>query len=107
MRLPTTLGSLALSLLLSSVDANAQVTVYGQIPLAQTLSAPGAATTTLAAYNDTELIPPPLPTALARQFKVDLQKDAVNVPNLSMQHLTASFFGFSIEMSVINQVRKC
>ncbi|KAF9449694.1 glycoside hydrolase family 79 protein [Macrolepiota fuliginosa MF-IS2] len=98
-------SSLVLSLLLSSTkEVNAGITVYGQRPLAQTLSAAGPATTTLAAYNDTELIPPPLPTALNRQPKVELQRDAVNVQGLSMPHRTASFFGFSIEMSVINQV---
>lgn len=103
----STFCSLALSLLsFSTAGVNAQVTVYGQIPLAQTMSAVGPATTTLAAYNDTELIPPPLPTAHVREFKVDLQKDGVNVPNLSMPHKTASFYGFSIEMSVINQVRE-
>lgn len=102
----STLCSLALSLLLSTAGANAQVTIYGQTPLAQTASAAGPATTTLAAYNDTELVPPPLPTAHNRQFKVDVQRDAVNVPNLSIPHRTASFFGFSIEMSVINQVRE-
>ncbi|KXN83267.1 hypothetical protein AN958_01638 [Leucoagaricus sp. SymC.cos] len=102
MRIPT-FTSLALSLLLVG-KANARVTVYGQAPLAQTKTAANAATTTLAAYNDTELVPPPLPTAHLREFKVDLQRDAVNVPGLSIPHKTASFFGFSIEMSVINQV---
>ncbi|KXN82401.1 hypothetical protein AN958_02606 [Leucoagaricus sp. SymC.cos] len=100
----TSACSLALSLLLSTSPVLASVTVYGQAPLAQTLSAPGAATTTLAAYNDTELVPPPVPTGLNRNFKVDLQQSAVNVPNLSIPHKTASFFGFSIEMSVISQL---
>ncbi|EKM76173.1 hypothetical protein AGABI1DRAFT_115938 [Agaricus bisporus var. burnettii JB137-S8] len=99
--------SLALSLLsLAQTGVNAAVTVYGQTPLGVTRSASGTepTQTTLAAYNDTELIPPPLPTSVVREFKVDLQRDAASVPNLSIPHKTASFFGFSIEMSVINQV---
>jgi hypothetical protein len=102
--------SLALGLLsLTRTGVDASVTVYGQTPLGKTWSATGAAATptTLAAYNDTELIPPPLPTNVVREFKVELQKDAGSVSNLSIPHKIASFFGFSIEMSVINQVRKC
>jgi hypothetical protein len=101
--------SLALSLLnLAGTGVHAYVTVYGQTPLGKTWSATGAGPTptTFAAYNDTELIPPPLPTNVVREFKVELQRDAMSVPNLSIQHKIASFFGFSIEMSVINQVRE-
>jgi hypothetical protein len=105
MHIPTSLN-LALNLLLVVRQAQASVTVYNQIPLGQirTQTASAAATTTLAAYSDMELVPPPLPTPLNTQFQVNLQRDAGNVPGLSIPHKTASFFGFSIEMSVINQV---
>jgi hypothetical protein len=97
-------GLLLLGLGTKPQSVQAQITVYGQIPLAQTRSAANAATPTLAAYNDTELVPPPLPTALTRDLNINLQRDAGTVSGLSIPHKTASFFGFSIEMSVINQV---
>jgi hypothetical protein len=105
MRFPSTYG-LGLSILLCASRVSASVTVYGQVPLGQTVSG-SAATPTFAAYDDTELIPPPVPSGFNTNFKIDLQSDAVNVPNLSIPHKAASFFGFSIEMSVISQIRKC
>jgi hypothetical protein len=86
---------------ISNVEA---VTVYGQIPLQQTYTAARASPTVLAAYNDTQLGPPPVPSP--RQFSLTLQHDAAVVPGLSIPHIGTSFFGFSIEMSVISQVRK-
>ncbi|KAF9458514.1 glycoside hydrolase family 79 protein [Collybia nuda] len=83
------------------------VTVYGQIPLGQTSTASGPEATQkslLAAYDETLLTPPPLPNDRApTAFTLNLQANNATVPNLSiMQH--GSFYGFSIEMSVITQL---
>jgi hypothetical protein len=82
------------------------VTVYyapGQTPLASG-SAAAAAYTGAAAYNPTTLIPPPVPTQKPpMQFDIGLKKGETN--NLSIKQ-SGSFVGFSIEMSVVNQVCK-
>lgn len=85
------------------------VTVYGQIPLGQTSSATGAnpeatAKSLLAAYDETLLTPPALPNDRApTAFTLNLQASNASVNGISiMQH--GSFYGFSIEMSVITQV---
>ncbi|KAF8991302.1 glycoside hydrolase family 79 protein [Cyathus striatus] len=103
--------------MLASARVNAEVTVYGQVPLGQissslaaaasaTQTGPNPALTTLPAYDETILIPPPVPSpAPPRQFTVEMQRDAANVNGLSIPHRGAAFFGFSIEMSVVNQVR--
>ena len=82
------------------------VTVYGQIPLGQTVStAAGAQQTSAAAYNDTLLTPPPVPSpAPARNIALQLQRDAAQTTGLSIPHNGGGFFGFSIEMSVVQQV---
>jgi hypothetical protein len=83
----------------------AAVTVYGQIPLGftQTVSTNNP-TTTLAAYNDTILIPPPVPNPLpANAFTLELPAAAADFAGLSIRQ-PGSFYGFSIEMSVITQV---
>jgi hypothetical protein len=87
---------------------HAAVTVYYQIPLGlenATLSPNPTDYSGPAAYNPTTLIPPPVPTpAIQNQFGVQLTNGGV--PGLSInQH--GSFFGFSVEMSVANQVREC
>ncbi|KAF5371017.1 hypothetical protein D9615_010017 [Tricholomella constricta] len=97
---------------LSTVRA---VTVYGQIPFGQTSAA--AATATGAdglaptgipspvtnAYDETRLIPPPPPQDQPLAFTLNLAASNASVPNLSiMQH--GSFYGFSIEMSVVTQL---
>ncbi|KAF6757669.1 hypothetical protein DFP72DRAFT_890314 [Ephemerocybe angulata] len=64
--------------------ALAQVTVYGQLPLGQVMA--NLSTTTPAAYNDTVL------------------KDATAQGGLSVPHNGPSFYGFSIEMSVVTQL---
>jgi hypothetical protein len=94
---------LILSFLPSSYAA---VTVYGQLPLAQTNTAYRPSATTLAAYNDTALTPPPIPSpAPPRQFTITLQQNANAVTGLSIPHTGGlSFFGFSIETSVVSQV---
>ncbi|PFH50113.1 glycoside hydrolase family 79 protein [Amanita thiersii Skay4041] len=83
------------------VDA---VTVYyqqGQSPFATT-SANAANYTGAAAYNPTVLQPPPVPPGLPTQYAIQLQNGGapagVSIPQLG------SFVGFSIEMSVVNQV---
>ncbi|KAF5347305.1 hypothetical protein D9756_009946 [Leucocoprinus leucothites] len=99
-----TAWNLGLSLVLWAFQASAEVTIYGQIPLAQTLSAAASTQTALAAYDDTVLTPPPVPSGLNQFPRVELQSQANAVQGLSIPHTTGSFFGFSIEMSVINQL---
>ncbi len=84
----------------------ASVTVYGQLPLAQTNTAYRSSPTTLAAYNDTVLAPPPIPSpAPPQEFLMVLQQTADAVRGLSIPHTGGlSFFGFSIETSVVSQV---
>jgi hypothetical protein len=91
-----------ISLLLSHA-AFAAVTVYHQTPLGlETQTADAASYTGAAAYNPTVLTPPPIPNPpVPHQFNIQVQNGGV--PGLSIkQH--GGFFGFSIEMSVINQV---
>ncbi|GLB45264.1 putative glycosyl hydrolase family 79 C-terminal beta domain [Lyophyllum shimeji] len=90
------------------------VTVYGQTPFGltsalRTLTAtsegavPTATEKPLAAYDETILKPPPLPQDQSLTFTLNLAATNASVPNLSiMQH--GSFFGFSIEMSVLTQI---
>ncbi|TFK29209.1 hypothetical protein FA15DRAFT_664535 [Coprinopsis marcescibilis] len=96
----------ALALLSGVSYAIAQVTVYGELPLGQTQSfAEWQTTTVRAAYNSTQLQVPALPVeAITNAFTMQLAKDAAVVSGLSIPHVGAGFFGFSIEMSVINQV---
>ncbi|KAF9051565.1 glycoside hydrolase family 79 protein [Panaeolus papilionaceus] len=86
----------------------AQVTVYGQIPLAQTVTPTddtGAPQPTLAAYNNTELVPPPVPNPPpGLSFTMNLERNAAAVSGLSIPHVGPAFWGFSVEMSVLTQV---
>ncbi|KAF9033112.1 hypothetical protein BJ165DRAFT_1515715 [Panaeolus papilionaceus] len=94
-----------------SLPVNA-VTIYGQIPLGQTQSGNPSATNaapvsqpTLAAYNTTQLIPPALPDPPpALSYPLFVGKAASSVNGLSIPHVGPSFWGFSIEMSVLSQV---
>jgi hypothetical protein len=82
------------------------VTVYSQAPLGASATATGSAAsyTGAAAYDPTVLTAPAVPNPLPpMQFTLPLQPSAAAVTNLSIQQ-SGSFFGFSIEMSVINQV---
>ena len=104
-----TLIFLCSSLLLASL-AHAQVTVYNQIARGfakKTGSSNAPAATALPAYNTTRLTPPaihnPPPSS---DFTLTLEQDAAVVSGLSMPHVEGCFWGFSIEMSVISQVRK-
>ncbi|KAJ3569540.1 hypothetical protein NP233_g4984 [Leucocoprinus birnbaumii] len=105
MRLPKP-SSLSFALTLSLLSTSqAAITVYNQTPFGHQVTSAAAAAPTLAAYDETQLIPPALPTEpYNKEFAINLQKDAGAVAGLSIPHKTASFFGFSIEMSVINQV---
>ncbi|KIY53575.1 glycoside hydrolase family 79 protein [Fistulina hepatica ATCC 64428] len=84
------------------------VTVYGQTPLGQTASGTSSATasaqTTYAAYNDTLIAPPSVPhPGPATAFTLNIQYTNTSVSGLGVP-VHGSFWGFSIEMSVMNQV---
>ncbi|KAJ7923331.1 glycoside hydrolase family 79 protein [Mycena leptocephala] len=85
------------------LDVATSITVYGQIPLGVTSArAPGA--TVAAAYNDTVLNPPPIPVpAPATAFTLTIPSSSASVIGLSIP-IHGTFFGFSIEMSVITQL---
>jgi hypothetical protein len=96
-------------LLFSSSQALAQVTVYYEPKAAQVVLGTGTGTgaaasyTGAAAYNPTTLVapPPPGPQALPTQLAIQLPN---TVPPGASIPQNGSFFGFSIEMSVVNQV---
>jgi hypothetical protein len=97
--------SLSLLLGLSSAD----VTVYntaGQVPL-QTATPGGTPPYTgFQAYNPIQLVPPPVPSpAPPSTFQIQLQ-NGVSTTGLSIPH-RGSFFGFSIEFSVVSQISEC
>ncbi|KAJ6556440.1 glycoside hydrolase family 79 protein [Mycena capillaripes] len=65
-------------------------------------TAPGATYSGVAAYNPATLVAPPVPSpSILTTIPVQLQN--AGTPNLSIKQ-KGSFFGFSIEMSVTNQV---
>lgn len=87
--------------------ASASVTVWGTgaqkaLTAATTSGAAAANYTGAAAYNPTILNPPPIPSPGPGNFDIQLETAApagVSIP------LAGSFFGFSVEFSVANQVR--
>ncbi|KAJ7331317.1 glycoside hydrolase family 79 protein [Mycena albidolilacea] len=85
-------------------SVHAEVTVYqanNQAAFTTSL-APGATYSGVAAYNPTTLSPPPLPTSsVLTTIPINLQNSGT--PNLGIKQ-KGSFIGFSIEMSVTNQV---
>jgi hypothetical protein len=86
----------------------AQVTVYYEPQVQATLGSStgtGAAAnyTGAAAYNPTTLNPPPPPGAQAMPTQFTIQPPNAVPPGASILQ-NGSFFGFSIEMSVVNQV---
>ncbi|PPR05779.1 hypothetical protein CVT24_006842 [Panaeolus cyanescens] len=113
-RAPSTLFSFLIltSLSLFIQRTHASVTVYGLTPLNQLPLATATTTDpsappqkTLAAYNNTKLIPPPIPDPPPQTaFTLALERDAANVPGLSLPHVGTSFWGFSLEMSILTQV---
>ncbi|KAJ7640830.1 glycoside hydrolase family 79 protein [Mycena polygramma] len=86
------------------LDVVAAVTVYGQIPMGIT-SALSATATQPAAYNDTVLDPPAIPDPPpATSFTLTLQSASSSITNDLSIPIQGTFFGFSIEMSVITQL---
>jgi hypothetical protein len=83
--------------------ARASVTVYGQVPIGIS-SALAPTGTVAAAYNDTTLQPPAVPSpAPPTAFTLSLQAANKTVSGLSIP-IHGTFFGFSVEMSVITQL---
>ncbi|EGO20268.1 glycoside hydrolase family 79 protein [Serpula lacrymans var. lacrymans S7.9] len=84
------------------------VTVYGPykqqtLGIAGTATAASASYTGSAAYNPTTLTPPPVPNPPPpSQFNIQLQNGGV--PGLSIPQ-KGSFLGFSVEFSVVTQIR--
>jgi hypothetical protein len=98
------LSSVLLSIATRAVEA--QVTVYGQTPLAHQSTAVvegEAPLPTLAAYDGLVLTPPTPPTPAVTALALNVARDAAAVTGLSIPHTRAGFFGFSVEMSVITQ----
>ena len=87
--------------------SQASITVYSQIPLGQATATAAAANYTGAAqYDPKVLTPPPIPNpAPSTQFTLQLQSSSQAVQGLSIMQ-SGTFLGFSIEMSVVNQVRE-
>lgn len=96
---------LSFAILLAILQQVSAVTIYyapGQSPLATaTGTAAGANYTVAAAYDPTVLTPPAVPSPFTTQFTIQLQNGGT--PNVSIQQ-PGSFVGFSVEMSVVNQV---
>lgn len=93
-----------------SQAVEAQITVYGQTPLAHqttSLAEGRAPLPTLAAYDGTVLIPPPPPNPPVTALTINVPREATALPGLSIPHTGASFWGFSVEMSVITQTSAC
>ncbi|KAG6815750.1 hypothetical protein H0H87_011662 [Tephrocybe sp. NHM501043] len=87
---------------LQAISFASAVTVYPTNQAATGTAAAAAADYTgAAAYNPTVLNPPAVPSGLPTQFVIQLQNGGTN--NLSLPQ-NGSFIGFSIEMSVVNQV---
>lgn len=114
---------LALSSCLFASTVHAEVTIYGLFgqttaapvqsdgasataaPTTSWVTTPGAPQFTgLAAYNPVYLAPPAIPNpAPPNQFAIGVPTDGNLLGGLSIK-LTGQFFGFSIEMSVANQL---
>ncbi|KAJ7249910.1 glycoside hydrolase family 79 protein [Mycena rebaudengoi] len=82
--------------------ANCDITVYHANNAAAFTTVPGAKYTGPAAYNPTSLVAPPVPTP-AIQTTLDVALQNSGTPGISVKQ-KGSFLGFSIEMSVTNQV---
>ncbi|KAK7053820.1 Glyco-hydro-79C domain-containing protein [Favolaschia claudopus] len=98
------LRSLCFSFLILASTVHAAITVHHQQEnqIAFATTAPGAIYTGVAAYNPTTLAAPPVPSpAVLTTIPINLQNEGT--PGLSIKQ-KGSFFGFSIEMSVSNQV---
>ena len=81
------------------------VTVYSQIPLGATQTLPaGASYTGLPAYDPTTLTAPDL-EPIPGPYSLQLTSDVNAVGGVSIP-VNGTFYGFSIEVSVVNQIRK-
>lgn len=81
------------------------ITIYGQIPLGATRTAqPNSSYTGLPAYDTTTLTPPVI-SPLPSPYSLQLTNDVNAVPGVSIP-MNGTFFGFSIEVSVVNQIRE-
>jgi hypothetical protein len=96
---------LALLTFLSALHVSqASVTVYHQAPMAAQSAA--ANYTAAAEYDPTVLNAPPIPNpAPSVQFTLELQSSSQAVQGISIVQ-NGPFLGFSIETSVVNQVRE-
>jgi hypothetical protein len=95
-----------LVLVILSSLVNASVTVYHQVPFADssvTTTAASANHTSAPAYDSTVLTPPPVPAGLTTQFGIQLSSSSAAVQGLSIPQ-KGSFMGFSIEFTVVNQI---
>lgn len=95
--------SLALYLILCALECARAVTVYGQQPYSAT-DAPAATATTYAAYNTSTLEAPSPPDTPTNDFTIELQPSNDTVTGLGIAQTYGNLWGFSIEMSVMNQV---
>lgn len=107
----------ALLLLLSCAAVSAAVTVYGPQGVlsfgepsgsgstaSATLAVNPATYTNTPAFNSIVLTPPPIPVPPPpTQFSLTLANSANNVPGISIMQ-SGDFLGFSIEMSVANEI---
>ena len=73
-------------------------------PTTSTAAAADATYTGSAAYDTTVLNPPAPPTDLAKDFPVQLLSGGMDGLSIKQK---GSFMGFSIELSVADQIRKC
>jgi len=97
--------ALAASCALFAQSALAEVTVYGQAPLGATRTIqPGATWTGLPAYDPTILTPPVI-SPLPSPYFLQLTNDVTAVGGVSIP-MKGTFYGFSIEVSVVNQIRE-
>ncbi|KAJ7669142.1 hypothetical protein B0H17DRAFT_1018163 [Mycena rosella] len=98
---PRLYRSLCVVLLLLA-SAHCEITVFHANNQAAFTTAPGASYSGVAAYDPATLIAPPAPSpTILTTIPVQLQN--AGTPNLSIKQ-QGSFIGFSIEMSVTNQV---
>ncbi|KAF7336209.1 Glyco-hydro-79C domain-containing protein [Mycena venus] len=99
---PWLFRSLSLCFIFLIGRTQADITVYHDNNQAAFTTVSGAKYTGVAAYNPTSLTPPSLPSpTVLTTIPINLQNEGT--PNLSIKQ-KGSFFGFSIEMSVTNQV---
>lgn len=101
------------SLLLLCAPVVAAVTIYTQLPMfgpsAATSTAPQAMVTYAAHFDPLELTAPPAPTqaqAPSTPSIVPVRLAAGGMPGLSMP-ASGNFMGFSIELSVADQISAC